>query len=201
MCCTCTLYWTTIDSQVDEKNTDVATWQQCAALSDVVERAILKDVFLLLLSFFGFLLRFLTSLLTELDPHLLRKKSNTPWGEEQECKSEQKLIPVHRKTSIHKAHTQDNVSGKFLQRLKTNVVTHQTHMSHKPLLNKVSCVFSYSEPFFSLKSLHLKIIIKKWKKKVVVFSFQLSEWVTQMVIHFLSPALSERVTQDHTRRQ
>lgn len=36
----------------------------------------------------------------------------------------------------------------YLSRLKTNVVTHQTHMTHKPRFNQVSCLFSCLGPFF-----------------------------------------------------
>lgn len=146
------------------------------------------------------LLHILTSILTELDPHMLRKKSNTPWGEEQERKSEQKLISVRRKTSIHKAHTQDNVSGKFLQRLKTNVVTHHTHMSHKPLLSKVSCLFSYSEPFFPPQVAAFKNNNKKNEKKSCCF-FIPAQWVSYSDGDPLSFPRIERTSSSRTHKK
>lgn len=48
--------------------------------------------------------------------------------------SEQKLSPVHIPKTV-------SVES-YLQRLKTNVVTHQMHMTHKSRFNTVSCLFS-----------------------------------------------------------
>lgn len=124
------------------------------------ERAILKEVFfLLLLLLFAFFFFFYT-----LWPRYWQRLTHICLGrnqmhyvvEEQECKSAQKNIAVNRKTSIHKTHTRDNVSGKLSSEVKDkHGDTPDAHVTH------VTSVVS----LFLLRTFSFFACCCIWKKK------------------------------------
>lgn len=133
---------------------------------------------------FGFLfLHTLTSILTELDPHFFcwGRNQTHHGGDQQECKSEQKLIPAHWKISRHKVHTRDSVSGKLSSGVKDE--RGDTSDAHD-----TQTTFSQSLVSLFLLRTFLSVccVKKKYKDVFFFYSFELSEWVTEVAVSSLS---------------